>query len=495
MLRSLFVIAIVCVGGAKSLQGPFYALLFYLWIAYFRPETWLWTDFFSQLNLSFIVGVGVLVSTLLAANEKLRFGIGPALMVAFLLQSFLATVSSPFPDYAFIYFRDFLKSTLICLLIVSLVNTEQRLRLTLVIIAASLGFEAVKQGWAQLITNPGGQNTNEIAVLGDNNGVAVGMLMLASLTIALARTAPTRYQRLAARFAAVGIIYRAISTYSRGGFLACGMLGLQYLARSKKKMAGAVGILVTCALIVPALPTEFWDRMNTIDDSREEEAEEIDASIQGRLHFWKIAWDMALDNPFLGVGHNSYNLSYPRYNTDERFLGERSVHNSWLAVTSELGFPGIILFVSVLGYCFFVCARAQRVARSYPELINLAHLANGIEGALLVFCVGGTFVIFQYNELLWHSLALAIAADRIVADRLAAQQPDAVAAAPAAAPAGAPLGGVGMPAPVPVAARRAEPAIGTRPNLPAGSVAGLPASNLARRSLLQLPASLAARQK
>ena len=30
------------VGGVNALRGPVEALLFYLWIAYFRPEQWLW---------------------------------------------------------------------------------------------------------------------------------------------------------------------------------------------------------------------------------------------------------------------------------------------------------------------------------------------------------------------------------------------------------------------------------------------------------------------
>lgn len=45
MLRSLLVIAAVLVGLRYSLKDPFYALLFYLWFGYFRPQEWLWTDF------------------------------------------------------------------------------------------------------------------------------------------------------------------------------------------------------------------------------------------------------------------------------------------------------------------------------------------------------------------------------------------------------------------------------------------------------------------
>src|SRR5258708_3902442 len=146
MLRTLFVLAIVGFGVVQSFRGPFHALLFYLWIAYFRPESWLWFDFLSSLNLSLIVGVAVLGSTLLS-GRRLRLGYGPALMLLFVAQSLLSTVMSPAFGYSWPFWQDFAKSVVISLLIVNLVDDERRLRLTFVVIGLSLGFEAAKQGW------------------------------------------------------------------------------------------------------------------------------------------------------------------------------------------------------------------------------------------------------------------------------------------------------------------------------------------------------------
>src|SRR5687768_4576570 len=112
MLRALFVSVIVMFGAAQSLRSPFYGLLFYLWIAYFRPEDWLWYDFVSQLNLSFIVGVFVLASTFLSGT-RVRFGTGPVLMLLFLCHTLLSTVLSDSFSYSFGYWQDFAKSTVI----------------------------------------------------------------------------------------------------------------------------------------------------------------------------------------------------------------------------------------------------------------------------------------------------------------------------------------------------------------------------------------------
>ena len=40
MLRTIFVLAIMGIGFVYAFQGAIYSLMFYLWIAYFRPEQW-----------------------------------------------------------------------------------------------------------------------------------------------------------------------------------------------------------------------------------------------------------------------------------------------------------------------------------------------------------------------------------------------------------------------------------------------------------------------
>ena len=50
------VFVFILIGAAYSAFGAFYALLFYLWNAYFRPEVWAWNSTIAALNLSFVIG-------------------------------------------------------------------------------------------------------------------------------------------------------------------------------------------------------------------------------------------------------------------------------------------------------------------------------------------------------------------------------------------------------------------------------------------------------
>src|SRR5215472_8190665 len=112
MLRALFVCAVMAFGLLQFLRGPFYGLLFYLWIAYFRPETWVWSDFVTSLNASLIVGIGVVGWTLLSTR---RFALrsGSVLMILFVLQGLVSTLLSPAFAYSWPWWFEFAKTVVI----------------------------------------------------------------------------------------------------------------------------------------------------------------------------------------------------------------------------------------------------------------------------------------------------------------------------------------------------------------------------------------------
>jgi probable O-glycosylation ligase (exosortase A-associated) len=430
MLRTLFVLGIIAAGSYLSLHSAFNALLFYLWYAYFRPEQWIWTDLLMDSYISWVIGIYVIGRA--AFSERFRFDLRVALLLLFLAQTLLSTLSSSQGDYAWPYWKDFLKSTVMTYFIAVMATDTARFRLVLLTIGLSLGLEATKQGWSQLVLNPGGQNHNPVPMLGDNNGTAVGMLMLVPILTALAATAGARWQTGLFRFMAFGVLYRAVSTYSRGGFLASLGLGLAYLVRSHKRVPALVAIVLAVALIAPALPAAFWERMSTINDTQEDPGS-ADASIRGRLHFWRVAVSMANDRPFTGVGHNAFNAHYDAYDDSGGEFGTaRSVHSSWFAVLAEQGYMGLALYVAVFLLALRSCARARGAGRLGPEHADLKQFGFAIESGLIAFIIGGSFVTLQYAELFWHVIGLSMALDVLSKKALATARNEPRAEVPSA---------------------------------------------------------------
>jgi putative inorganic carbon (hco3(-)) transporter len=420
MIRTLLVAVAMIVGWGFALQSVLYAACLYLWIAYFRPESWAWSDIFATLNLSYLAGAYLVVRTLIS-GVPLRLGLRGWLLVLFLVQALIATSLGPDSAYSFGYLREFAKVILISVVLMNVVRTSSDLRLVLIVIAVSLGFEAVKQGWAQLILNPGARNGNGVPFLGDNNLVAVGMAMLIPIIAALAETS-SGWRKRAWQFASIGVFYRALSTYSRGGFLSLGAVSGILFWRSPHKLKTILAIAVVALLVLPVLPGQFWDRMSTITAP----SEDGDNSSESRLHFWQVAVAMATDRPLVGVGHSGYPRAYNKYDwTEGKYGANRAVHSAWFGVLAELGYPGLLLFVAIIGSSFLACRRVRRAAARGEVPAEMAPYAIALESALVAFVVGGSFVSFQYNEMLWHFFALSVALERVaVAEAAVSRAPE-----------------------------------------------------------------------
>lgn len=412
MLRLTFVLLLVGVGTYYALQRPFYALLFYVGNAYFRPEDWAYGDFVRSLKLSLFVGIYVVCSTLLS-REKLFWDRRVVLLWLFLAVSLLSSLMSEYSDYSWPFALEFIKIIAITYILVIVTTDLERFRLVVAVMVLSLGLEQGKQGWFYLLTSPGGANSNPVAFLGDNNGTAVGMLMLVPLIGLLIQSSQHKWVKRFFGFLLIGCLYRALSTYSRGGFLAAIAMGVVWGARSVNRVRiFAAGILLV-VIIVPMLPSAFWERMGTIQSFEEQK----DESALGRLHFWSVALRMAAANPVLGVGFNSYNRAYDSYDFSDGAYGKgRSVHSSFFGILAETGYVGALFYLMSLVTAFRACAYVRRIGVSHPELRHLAESAVALETCLIVFLVGGSFVPFQYNEMFWHILGLAIAL-RHIAER------------------------------------------------------------------------------
>jgi probable O-glycosylation ligase (exosortase A-associated) len=403
-------IAFILFGAQQSLKGPFYGLLFYLAMAYFRPETWVWSDRLQSLNLSFVIGVYVVVVTALSQRERLARTLPVFLIAGLCLHGFISTLLSQHYEWCYFWWKGFAKVSLITILIVSLVNTQERFRQVLIVISFSLGLESVKQGWMHLIVGGGGINLNGVEILGDNNGVAVGMLMLSAILLALYQTTSGAAKRGVFAFMAIGAVLRSVSTFSRGGLLSLAGLAVTYWARSTNKLATGAALAVVLGGTLAMMPDTYWTRMQTITA----DADERDWSAGSRLHFWQVATRMADDRPLFGVGPSGFERAYNAYDTADGIYGHnRAVHSTWFGMLADQGYIGLGLLITIIVLALRACGRARRLSKSVVGLEHTFIFAGAIQAALVSAVVGSTFLSYHYVEVLWHFLGLGFAIERI----------------------------------------------------------------------------------
>jgi putative inorganic carbon (HCO3(-)) transporter len=414
MLRTIFVLLILVPGLIAGLRSRFAALQLYLWYALFRPQEWMWWDI-SSLRISLLLGLLVVVPCILTGvfpyvAHPLSVG-----AVVFFTSAALAQINAVDPAMSLAWLEFLFRLLLICLLGISLVSDQKRFRMTLAVIAASFGFHAAKAG---LMSFLGGGLRFAEGLAGayvDNNGYAVAMAMIAPLLVAAGQNIKHRWAKYAFYAAAPFSVVAVVSTFSRGGFLAVGSGALAFAALQRRRFAAfaLVGALAVPVAAFMAAQPGYLDRLNTIRTY-----EEVDErSALGRLHFWRVAIDMARDRPF-GIGLFSYEAAYDRYDTSLGQYGQRrSVHSSHFQALAETGFLGAaawtFLWVLAFRAAFRIRRRGSRANLSRDDQILFVSAANGLIASMTAFLVGGSFVAMTLNDLTWFTFALVASLDLI----------------------------------------------------------------------------------
>jgi O-antigen ligase len=137
---------------------------------------------------------------------------------------------------------------------------------------------------------------------------------------------------------------------------------------------------------------EIRDRFFTVSNYQ------ADQSANSRLGSWNAAFHIANDYPVFGVGIRNSNLVSYKYGADEE---GRTIHSQYLQTLADNGYPGLALYILALGSVWIALVRSRRAlkSRTDPDALQLRSMVGGLEGSLLVFCVGGSFLSLEVFEL------------------------------------------------------------------------------------------------
>jgi O-antigen ligase len=109
-----------------------------------------------------------------------------------------------------------------------------------------------------------------------------------------------------------------------------------------------------------------------------------------------------------------------QYAMENRGLKWSTAHNSFVLVGAELGVPGLLLFVTMLGTSFAHLMRIKAGPDSDPEVTpEDAAFSQTLIASLIGFCVAGFFVSATYFSFLYFVVGLIVAEDSLRARRRA----------------------------------------------------------------------------
>lgn len=407
--RDLLVVLAVVLTLPASYRRPFVGLLVFSWLAYMRPQDLCW-GFARTMRLSFVVAITMVAGWY--ANERGRrpFAAWDFRTRMMVLLGILVTVSYMFArthdEYTNTYFVEYVKIIGIALFTTGQVDSRQRLRGLVWMIALSLGFFGIKgglfgllTGGARILRGPGG-------MLEDNNDFALALVMNVPLLWYLGVSERTKPLALRGTRAAVLLtVITVVLTHSRGGFLALCTASL-WIAWRSGKLFRAAFVLLALGMIFPLVaPKEVLDRLSTLSDPTKE------SSAAARFTAWSTALRMIEDNPALGVGMRNFHTRYPDY-TDEISLRANAsyvAHNSYLQIWAESGTFAFVVYLLLLFSVFAACRTVYRIGRSDPRLAWLLDYGRMMEATTVGFLVGAFFLNRGHFDLVYHWLSLVTA--------------------------------------------------------------------------------------
>ena len=261
----------------------------------------------------------------------------------------------------------FWKILVLAVLMTGTLYTRHRLHQAALVVSLAYGFFMVKEALIFLLT-AGGHKIEGAPSVGDNNGLALAILMTIPLLLYCAKYSALPWVRRIMQITAVLGAVTVVATFSRGGFIGLVVLGFMMLQGSKRKwQTGHRYWPRAPSSWSRSLATQYFNRVDTLTEASADDFFGI------RLLSWKINFLIALDHPLIGGGLNAsatwtYWSAYAEQASNLFFstpLIWRSfvAHSIYFEVLGDTGFTGIALFLSILATVFIKLGQVKRAAR------------------------------------------------------------------------------------------------------------------------------------
>jgi O-antigen ligase len=380
---------------------------------YLRPQE-VMPGLFGSLPVVKFVAIGtILIYFLSKQSAGERVTVWPLEMkmmtLIWLLGLFFIPVAASPEDSFNVLFDPLIKTLLIFVVQINLVDTRPRFRSLLGLMvfcevlyslssiktfltggyAEASSFHDRIGGWGGMLANP-----NDIACV-------LALMLPFTVTYAVLRRGWERWFF----FACVGVTAVAILfTYSRSGFLsliASGGLIIWKLTRGRR-LKMLLPVVALAGVLLVAMPGKYMTRLSTIFNPQADTTN----SAQERQEQMKRAMDVAIRRPIVGVGMGNYHI----YG-----FNELRAHNSYLETAAELGVIGLIAFLIIIFVPMRSLRRIERETAAYgaspdPE----KHIMSMcLQASFVAFIIYGFFGSVQYDSYLYSLVAFAVALRRI----------------------------------------------------------------------------------
>jgi putative inorganic carbon (HCO3(-)) transporter len=413
-MRDFLVLAIILGAAPVCLFNPYFGVLMWYWVTYFNPHRFTWGIAYDFPVAAVIAGP-TLIGTLFAKKSIRSLAVRETVLLLFLWAWYSFTYihaksvplfadNMPDADYEIGHISKILLFTVVMIL---LVNTKERLRGVVLVTAGSLGLLAVKGALFGLRTSGESRVWGPPdSFLSDNNAFGLALNMCLPLLFFLAAQEKRKWLRIGIWVTFASTILVILLTYSRGALLGLAVVITALMLKSRHKVVGAFSMVVVAFFVLSFAPDAWMQRMGRFFSG------DLDDSAQQRLVSWGTSWNFAHDYPLTGGSFDVLpNVQvFQRYQPRPLPLGFLSSgpHSIYFQLLADQGFPGLALFLLLIGSCYWSLWRVRVIARSVPSANYLVPYTHMVEVSILGFMVSGAFLGFVYLDVIYQMIGLVV---------------------------------------------------------------------------------------
>lgn len=391
---------------------PFVGILIWSMFSYMNPHRLMYGIAYS-FNFVMISATVTLIGIIFTKeSKKVTFNGLAYVWLAFVVWVSFTTIFAYNEVGAMPEWIRMMKTQILILLTLMIVSSKERVNLLIWVIALSIGFYGIKGGFFTIITGGSFRVWGPIgSFIEGNNELALALIMILPLMHYLHITQENKKIKIAL-IVSMGLVSASIiASYSRGAFLAGGVMFIvMWLKSNKKFLSGSIMVVMVLAVLA-FMPAEWFDRMGTIQEYDE------DRSALGRINAWHFAFNIALDRPIIGGGFNAF--------TPELFLqfapdpeDYHDAHSIYFEVLGEHGFVGLMIFL-LMGIMVMYTGRwIQKRTKNIEELSWAKHLSEMLQVSFIGYAVGGAFLGLAYYDLPYHIMSIMIITHALVKKEL-----------------------------------------------------------------------------
>lgn len=433
-MRDIVLTLAVAIALPFMVWRPPFGALSWTWWGLMNPHRLTWGFAYSAPFAQWIIGATVLGALFSPEPKRAKGGAATVVLFLFIVYVAVTTLFALVPDRASPMLERTVKVQIGTFIALFLLYKREHVIALMSVIAAAIGFYAVKGGIYTITTLGAGRVWGPPdSFIADNNAFALATIMSIPVWAFLYTQCSRRRWLRWAILAAIGLsALSALGSQSRGALVAIIAMAVFLWAKSRRKLITGSAIALIGVALVSFMPTFWMQRMETIANY------EQDSSAVGRIETWKMLWNLAQDRPLIGGGFGTYaRWVFEIYNPG--YSGWHDAHSIYFQVLGEHGFVALGLFLLFWLLVWRMCGQVARATEHRVDARWAYWVAQMTKVSLVAYFVGGAFLNLAYWDMPYY-LFVAVAVTRTllrqseIVNQPASPRPVATAASCAAKP-------------------------------------------------------------